>query len=83
MSTVRAAGVPSAVSTYLLCGGTPNIPGVYNENTGPSDGLLFIASCQDTGGIATVGGNTLISSNNHLTLGWSSTAKSTVSGWLG
>ena len=83
VSTVRAAGVPAAVNTYLLCGGTPNIPGVYNENTGPSDGLLFIASCQDTGGIGTVSGNTLISSNNHLTLGWSSTAKSTVSGWLG
>jgi len=41
----RLAGVggpyrrhPGSVSTYLLCGGNPSLPFVYNENTGPSDG---------------------------------------------
>lgn len=83
ISTIRAATVPSTVSTYLLCGGTNNIYGFYNENRGPSDGLVFEASCRDTGGFGSIGGNTLVSADNHLLLGWESTAVSTIKGWLG
>jgi pimeloyl-ACP methyl ester carboxylesterase len=83
VDTIRAAGIPSTVTTYLLCGGTANIPGVYNENRGPSDGLLFNASCQDTGGIGTVGGVTTVTSDNHLELAWESTAVAQIASWLG
>ena len=83
IATIRAASVPSSVSTYLLCGGSANMYGFYNENRGPSDGLVFEQSCQDTAGFATVAGNTLLSGDNHLQLGWESTAMSTIKGWLG
>ncbi|HZQ83246.1 MAG TPA: hypothetical protein VFA83_00330, partial [Acidimicrobiales bacterium] len=82
ITTMRAAGVPAGVTTYLLSGGTPNIPTIYNENRGPSDGVVFVASAADTGGIATVGGNTEVVNDNHLTLGWEATAKSQVDTWL-
>lgn len=32
------------VEVALLAGDNPNIPGIINENTGPSDGLLFVDS---------------------------------------
>ena len=83
VAQIRSAGVPTGVSTYLLCGGSANIPGVYNENTGPSDGLLFRASCEDHTGIATWGGTTTVLTDNHLQLAWESTALSQISGWLG
>jgi hypothetical protein len=83
MGTIRAASVPSSVGIYLLCGGNANIPGAYNENRGPSDGLVFKLSCQSTTGFANVVSNTLVSGDNHLQLGWESTAVSTIKGWLG
>jgi len=83
VDAIRAAGVPAAVTTYLLCGGTADIPGVYNENTGPSDGLLFRASCESTGGIGTVGGVTTVLSDNHLELAWESAAVAQIASWLG
>lgn len=83
VSAIRTAGIPASVTTYLLCGGTANIPGVFNENRGPSDGLLFNASCQDTGGIGTVGGVTDVVGDNHLELAWESTAVSQIVSWLG
>ena len=83
VDTIRSAGVPSAVSTYLLCGGNPSLPYVYNENTGPSDGLVFRASCESTTGIATVGGSTTVTGDNHLQLGWQSTESAQVVTWLG
>jgi hypothetical protein len=83
VSVIRTAGIPSAVSTYLLCGGNPNLPYVYNENTGPSDGLLFRASCEDTVGIGSLGGVTTVTSHNHLQLGWQSTESAQVVTWLG
>ena len=82
VDTIRSAGVPAQVTTYLLSGGTANIPTIYNENRGPSDGVVFVASASDTGGIPTVGGNTEVVGDNHLTLGWEATAMSTVRGWL-
>ena len=82
VNTIRTAGVPSTVTTYLLCGGTADIPGVYNENTGPSDGLLFRASCEDTGGIGGFGGRTTVVGDNHLELAWESTALTQIGTWL-
>jgi pimeloyl-ACP methyl ester carboxylesterase len=82
ITTIRSAGVPSSVRTYLLSGGTPNIPTVYNENRGASDGVVFVASASDTGGIATVGGNVEVVADNHLKLGWETTAMSQVDNWL-
>lgn len=83
VATVRSAGVPAAVPTYLLCGGAPTIPGFYNENRGPSDGVVFISSCEDTTGIASVAAVHLIAGDNHLMLGWEPSAESTIAGWLG
>jgi hypothetical protein len=74
--------VPASVPTYLLCGGSPAIPGFYNENRGPSDGVVLIASCQDTTGIANVVCSTLAMGDNHLMLGWESSAESTVASWF-
>lgn len=82
IATIRGVGIPSSVSTYLLCGGSANIPTIYNENRGPSDGVVFIASCSDTGGIPNVGGNVVIVNGNHLTLGWQSTAMAQADSWL-
>lgn len=82
IATMRAAGIPSSITTYLLSGGSANIPNFYNENRGPSDGIVFVASASDTGGIGKVGGNVEISGDNHLELGWESTAMSQVRSWL-
>ena len=83
VTTVRNAGIPSSLTTYLLCGGAANLPFVYNENTGPSDGLVFRASCEDTGGIGAVGGVTTVTTHNHLQLGWQTTESAQIVTWLG
>lgn len=82
VATIQQAGIPAAVPTYLLCGGAPTIPGFYNENRGPSDGVVFIASCQDNTGIASLAASRLISGDNHLMLGWEPSAEATLVGWL-
>ncbi len=82
VATIQDAEVPREVQTYLLCSNTPSIPSIYNENTGPSDGVVFIRSCTDTTGIANVGEVKLLSGLNHLQLGWSRTALRTIVGWL-
>jgi hypothetical protein len=82
ISAVRSAGIPSSIHTYLLSGGTANIYGFYNENRGPSDGIVFVASASDTGGIGTVSANTEISGDNHLKLIWESSAESQLDSWL-
>jgi pimeloyl-ACP methyl ester carboxylesterase len=82
IETMRAAGIPASVPTYLLAGGAPTIPTVYNENRGPSDGVLFIVSATDTGGIATVGDIAVIATDNHLELGWEPAAMAQVESWL-
>jgi hypothetical protein len=83
VARVRSAGVPSSVSSYLLCGGTANMPGFYNENRGPSDGLVFLASCQDTTGFGGPTSVTEVVGDNHLMLGWDSAAVSQIRSWLG
>lgn len=82
ISTIRAAGVPSGVSTYLLAGGSPTVVGIWNETRGPSDGVVFVSSALDTTGVATVGGTALVGAANHLQLGWHSQVASQVAGWL-
>ena len=50
---------------------------------GPSDGVVFEASCLDTTGIPGPVSTALLSRDNHLQLGWEATAQSTILGWLG
>ncbi len=79
---IQQAGVPAAVHTYLLAGGTPNVVGIVNENRGPSDGVVFETSALDTTGIATVSATTLVATANHLELGWYPAVESQVDSWL-
>lgn len=81
VATIRSTSY--TVPTYLLCGGSPSLIGFYDENRGPSDGVVFDASCQSTTGIGDVAGSVLISGDNHLMLGWETTAMHTIGGWLG
>lgn len=81
VDTIRTAGVPSSVRTYLLCGQTADIPNIHNEHTGTSDGLIFKNSCTSSTGIATLGG-TVTLNVNHSELGWDSTAMSQIQTWL-
>jgi len=81
VDTIRSAGIPSSVRTYLLCGQTADIPNIHNEHTGTSDGLIFKNSCTSSTGIANLGG-TVTLSINHSKLGWNSTAMSQVEAWL-
>lgn len=82
VATMRSAGVPSSITTYLLAGGSNTIPVIHNEHTGPSDGLVFVASATNTGGIGTVAGVVTIAGDNHLELAWESTAANQVLSWL-
>lgn len=82
VATIQSSPVPASVPTYLLCGGSPTILGFFNEDRGPSDGVVFDASCQATRGIGNVAGSTLVVGDNHLMLGWETTAMQTVGGWL-
>ncbi|MFJ6134981.1 esterase/lipase family protein [Kitasatospora sp. NPDC092286] len=79
---LQRAGVPAAVRGYLLAGGSADIPGVLNENRGPSDGIVFTASALDTTGIGTVGGTRLLAGLNHLELAWAPESLSQVDAWL-
>jgi hypothetical protein len=83
ISTIKQAGVPAAVQTYLLAGGTPSIVGIYNENRGPSDGVVFTTSALDTAGVSTVAATATVVTANHLELGWHSGVESQVVNWLG
>lgn len=82
IDTIRTAGLPGSVSTFLLCGGAADIPDWHNEHAGPSDGTVFVASCRDKGGIATVGGDVLLASANHLELVWDAAAMQQIETWL-
>jgi hypothetical protein len=82
VNATQQAGIPASVPTHLLCGAAASIPGFYNENRGPSDGVVFIASCEDTTGIANVSSVDLLSNDNHLMLGWEPTAEVTIASWL-
>jgi hypothetical protein len=83
VSTVQSTPLPATVTTDLLCGGSANMPGFYNENRGPSDGLVFLASCESTTGIPGPHNVTEVVGDNHLMLGWESSAESQITSWLG
>jgi hypothetical protein len=82
VAKIQSTPVPASVPTYLLCGGSPTLIGFYDENRGPSDGVVFDKSCQATTGIANVAGSTMVTGDNHLMLGWESTAEHAVGTWL-
>lgn len=39
--------IPKSIEVAVVAGNNPNIPGIVNESTGPSDGLLFVSSALD------------------------------------
>lgn len=82
ISAIQSAGTPASVSVYLLAGGSPSIVGVFNENRGPSDGIVFVASALDSTGIGHLAATALLGSVNHLQLGWASASMSQVTSWL-
>ncbi len=43
---------------------------------------MFVASCTDTGGLTTVSGSTTIWTDNHVMLGWETTAVTQIKTWL-
>jgi hypothetical protein len=80
---IQQAGVPASVRTYLLAGGSASVAGIYNENCGPSDGVVFQSSALSTTGVGTVAGTALVSGANHLELGWYPAVEAQVASWLG
>ncbi|MFC9329570.1 esterase/lipase family protein [Kitasatospora sp. NPDC057015] len=82
IAPLQQAGVPAQVRAFLLAGGTPNILGIFNENRGPSDGVVFVSSALDTTGVGTVGGTALVTGANHLQLGWDATSEAQIASWL-
>lgn len=73
VDVIRQAPSPSAVRIHNICGDQADIALLHNEHTGPSDGVVFIASCRDTAGMTTHGGSVTVAVN-HLELGWVSTS---------
>ena len=78
---LRAAGIPPTVRVHLLCGNQNDIPLLHNEHTGPSDGVIFVASCADRAGISNIGGVTTLAVN-HLELGWEQSSVAQILDWL-
>ena len=81
VDVIRSNSVPASIRVHNLCGSQPDIALLHNEHTGPSDGVVFTASCQDSTGISNNAGSVTIAVN-HLELGWQSTAKSQILAWL-
>jgi hypothetical protein len=79
---LHANPVPPAVPTHLLAGGSPNVVGIVNENRGPSDGVVFVASALDARGITAVADTAIIAGANHLQLGWAGEVAEQVAAWL-
>ena len=78
---LHARSTPNSVRVHMLCGNQNDIPFLQNEDTGPSDGVIFSNSCLDTKGIPNIGGAAVISTN-HLEAGWHSSAVTQVTAWL-
>jgi hypothetical protein len=83
-----AAGIPDTVETYLLCGdldladNNVLIPGIPNEVSGPSDGIVFVDSCAAPDGIGKLADSAVLKDINHLKLGWHPTAAAQITAWL-
>lgn len=78
---LRAAGTPADVRVHNLCGDRANIALIHNEHTGPSDGVVFVASCNDSTGSSNHGGSAVLYLN-HLALGWQSSGMTQIRNWL-
>lgn len=80
--------VPASVETYLLCSEidpgdmSQMMLGIPNEIGGPSDGVVFVDSCAHTVGIGQAVATEVLSSINHLQMGWVAPAVDTIDGWL-
>ncbi len=81
IDTVRNAGTSTDVVVHNLCGNQADIALLHNEHTGPSDGVVFIDSCNDSTGITNDGGSALVRVN-HLELGWDTPATTQIKAWL-
>ncbi|SFD12447.1 esterase/lipase family protein [Pseudoalteromonas denitrificans] len=81
VDTLRSAGTSSGVRVHNLCGDQADIALLHNEHTGPSDGVVFVDSCNDATGINNHGGSAVISVN-HLELGWDTPGVSQIKTWL-
>ena len=81
IDTVRSAGTPTSVKVHNLCGNQADIALLHNEHTDPSDGVVFINSCNDSTGIGNHGGSSVIAVN-HLELGWDTPAVNQIKTWL-
>ncbi len=68
---VRRSPVDPSVKVAVLAGSSPTVPGILNEITGPSDGVLFLESAKATSDL-TSGGAELLAEKamllNHLQL---------------
>lgn len=84
-----AAGIPASIETYLLCGdldlkdNSKLIPGLPNEISGPSDGIVLIDSCSAKDGVGNLAGSALLKNVNHLQLGWHADSVAKLVAWLG
>jgi len=84
-----AAGIPASIETYLLCGdldlqdNSKLIPGLPNEISGPSDGIVLVDSCTAKDGIGKLAGSALLPNVNHLQLGWHADSVAKLVSWLG
>lgn len=59
----RGVAERSSLDILVLCGNQPDIALLHNEHTGPSDGVLFVASCNNVTGINNNGGSVVIAVN--------------------
>lgn len=81
VDVIRTSPTPAGVRVHNLCGNQNDIALLHNEHTGPSDGVVFISSCQDTTGVTTNGGGATVAVN-HLELGWDTPAVNQIRAWL-
>lgn len=54
VDTVRSATTDAGVRVHNLCGNQADIALLHNEHTGPSDGVVFVDSCDSSVGITNV-----------------------------
>lgn len=68
---LQTSPVDPSVKVAILAGNNPNVPGIYNELTGPSDGIVFVKSATAASDL-TANGAPLLSETvlplNHLAL---------------
>jgi hypothetical protein len=81
VDTVRNAGTAGSARVHNLCGNQNDIGLLHNEHTGPSDGIVFIASCNDATGITTHSGSAVVTVN-HVELGWDTPSTNQIKSWL-